>query len=322
MKRRIFYTYNPETDNFERYFPSGGTRLWNATKFILVSLLMGTFLCFLYFHFFDSPTEKALRKENLQLRSRYNVINRRLDNSLKIMEDIRNRDDNFYRVMLQMEPMSLGQRYAGVNNEKRYQEIKKMPDADLVTLLTQRLDLFDRQLYAQSLSFDQLRSSAAEQKDKLAHIPSVMPIDIKDYTVASGYGYRTDPIYGTTMFHAGLDFAAPMGTPVFATADGTVEDMGWKGGYGNCIDLGHGYNYTTRYAHLSEILVQPGKKVKRGELIGRVGSTGKSTGSHLHYEVRFKDEPQNPVNYYFMDLGPEEYAEMIRLTENAGHVMD
>ena len=322
MKRRIFYTYNPETDNFERFFPSGGERLWTLVKFLLLSIIMGVALFFLYIHFFDSPTEKALRKENSQLRSRYNVINRRLDNSLKVMEDIRNRDDNFYRVMLQLDPMSLGQRYAGLDNEKRYREIEKMPDADLVKLLTQRLDLFERQLYAQSLSFDQLRTAAIEQKDKLAHIPSIMPIDVKEYTMASGYGYRNDPIYGTTKFHEGLDFAATMGTPVFATADGTVEEAGWKGGYGNCVDLSHGYNYTTRYGHLSEILVSPGKEVKRGELIGRVGSTGKSTGPHLHYEVRFKGEPQNPVNYYFMDVGPEEYAEMIRIAENAGHVMD
>ncbi|MDE6027641.1 MAG: peptidoglycan DD-metalloendopeptidase family protein, partial [Muribaculaceae bacterium] len=315
-------TYNPETDNFERFFPSGGERLWRVVKFVLLSILMGGVIFLLYFHLFESPTEKALRKENSQLRSRYNVINRRLDNSLKVMEDIRNRDDNFYRVMLQLDPMSLGQRYAGLDNERRYKEIEWMPDADLVKLLTQRLDLFERQLYAQSLSFDQLRKSAGEQKDKLAHIPSVMPIDVKDYTVASGYGYRNDPVYGTTKFHEGIDFAAAIGTPVFATADGIVEESGWKGGYGNCIDLSHGYNYTTRYGHLSEVLVAAGKKVKRGELIGKVGSTGKSTGPHLHYEVRFKDEVQNPVNYYFMDLSPAEYSEMIRLADNAGHVMD
>lgn len=322
MKRRIFYIYSPETDNFERFFPSGGERLWKATKFVLLSIAMGFIIFLLYLHLFESPTEKALRKENSQLKSRYNVINRRLDNSLKVMEDIRNRDDNFYRVMLQLDPMSLGQRYAGLDNERRYKEIENMPDADIVKLLTQRLDLFERQLYAQSLSFDQLRVSAIEQKDKLAHIPSVLPIDVKDYTVASGYGYRNDPIYGTTKFHEGLDFAAQIGTPVFATADGVVEDAGWKGGYGQCIDLSHGYNYITRYGHLSEILVEPGKTVKRGEMIGKVGSTGKSTGPHLHYEVRFKDEAQNPVNYYFMDLSPEEYSEMIRLADNAGHVMD
>lgn len=140
--------------------------------------------------------------------------------------------------------------------------------------------------------------------------------------MSSGYGVRRDPIYGSSKFHAGLDFAAKTGTPVFATADGVVTEAGRQSGYGNCIDISHGYNYLTRYAHLSEVLVKPGQEVKRGEMIGKVGSTGKSTGPHLHYEVRFKGEPQNPVNYYFMDVTPEQYAEMVQLAENAGHVMD
>ena len=156
----------------------------------------------------------------------------------------------------------------------------------------------------------------------MAHIPSIIPIDVKDYTMSSGYGYRRDPVYGSTKFHAGLDFAEKNGIPVYATGDGTVTVAERKSGYGNCIDIDHGYNYLTRYAHLSEILVSPGQSVKRGDYIGKVGSTGKSTGPHLHYEVRFKDEPQNPVNYYFMDLTPEQYAEMVREAENAGHVMD
>lgn len=286
------------------------------------SLLSGAVLYVLAFYLFGTPTEDSLRRENAMLKSQYNVLNRRLDNSLKIMGDIQNRDDNFYRVMMQMEPMSRSQRFAGLDNEKRYREIQKLPDAGLVKLLTQRLDLFDRQLYAQSISFDQLRIEAGRQKEKIARIPSIIPIDIKDYTMSSGYGYRRDPVYGSTKFHAGLDFAAKTGTPVYATGDGTVEVAERKSGYGNCIDISHGYNYLTRYAHLSEILVAPGQEVKRGDLIGKVGSTGKSTGPHLHYEVRFKDEPQNPVNYYFMDVSPEQYAEMVREAENAGHVMD
>lgn len=149
-----------------------------------------------------------------------------------------------------------------------------------------------------------------------------MPISISDYTMSSGYGIRRDPIYGSSKFHAGLDFAAQTGTPVYATADGEVTVADRRSSYGNCIDISHGYNYLTRYAHLSKIMVKAGQSVKRGEVIGLVGSTGKSTGPHLHYEVRFKDEPQNPVNYYFMDLTPEQYAEMVQLAENAGHVMD
>lgn len=322
MKRQIFYIYNPETDNFERVFPSLKGRLLHVLRIGGLSLLMGIGIYFIIFYALDAPTEQNLRKENAVLKSQYNILNRRLDNSLKVMEDIQNRDDNFYRVMMQMDPVGHGQRMAGLDNEKRYQELQKIPDAGLVKILTQRLDLFERQLYAQSLSFDELRTSASKQKDKLAHIPSVIPINIKDFTMSSGYGVRRDPIYGSSKFHAGLDFAAKAGTPVFATADGRVTEADRKGGFGNCIDIAHGYNYVTRYAHLSEILVKTGQEVKRGEMIGKVGSTGKSTGSHLHYEVLFKNEPQNPVNYYFMDLTPEEYAEMVRIAENAGHVMD
>lgn len=322
MKRPIYYIYNPETDNFERVFPSIKGRIWGFLRIGCLSLLIGIGLYFVIFYSFEAPTEQNLRKENAILKSQYNILNRRLDNSLKVMANIQNRDDNFYRVMMQMDPVGYGQRIAGLDNEKRYRELQNTPDAGLVRLLTQRLDLFERQLYAQSLSFDQLKETASKQKDKLAHIPSVIPINIKDFTMSSGYGVRRDPIYGSSKFHTGLDFAAKTGTPVFATADGKVTEAGRQSGYGNCIDISHGYNYLTRYAHLSEILVKPGQEVKRGEMIGKVGSTGKSTGSHLHYEVRFKDEPQNPVNYYFMDLTPEEYAEMVQLAENAGHVMD
>lgn len=322
MKRPIYYIYNPETDNFERVFPSFKSKLLGFLRLAGLSLLIGIGIYAIIFYALDAPTEKNLRKENATLKSQYNILNRRLDNSLKIMANIQNRDDNFYRVMMQMDPVGYGQRMAGLDNEKRYHELQNIPDAGLVKLLTQRLDLFERQLYAQSLSFDQLCATASKQKDKLAHIPSVIPINIKDFTMSSGYGVRRDPIYGSSKFHAGLDFAAKTGTPVFATADGKVTEAGRQSGYGNCIDISHGYNYLTRYAHLSEILVKPGQEVKRGEMIGKVGSTGKSTGPHLHYEVRFKDEPQNPVNYYFMDLTPEEYAEMVQLAENAGHVMD
>lgn len=322
MRKKALYTYNPDTDNFERVYPSWFGRIMRIIIFFICSVAFGGGICFLILYSSGETDETRLRKENAELRSKYNVLNRRLDNSLEIMRDIQTRDDNFYRVMMQMEPMSQSQRFAGLDNEKKYKDLKKLSDNGLVKLLTQRMDLFDRQLYAQSISFDQLKLEAGKQKDKLDHIPSVIPIQIKDYTVSSGYGYRNDPIYNTTKFHAGLDFAATMGTDVFATADGVIEWADRKSEYGNCIDISHGYNYTTRYGHLSEILVKKGQQVKRGDLIGKVGSTGKSTGPHLHYEVRYKDEPQNPVNYYFMDITPEQYAEMVREAENAGHVMD
>ena len=322
MEKKALYTYNPATDNFERFYPSIKTRLVKAGAILVSAAVWGTLLFVIFYFGLVNRSEEELREENSRLRSQYSVLERRVDASLKVMDHIRNRDDKFYRVMMQMDPMSVSQSYAGYDYEKSYAAMREMSDVALIDRLTRQVDLLDRQLYSQSQSFDQLRENALGQKDKMEHVPGVIPLHIKDYTMSSGYGVRRDPVYGTRKFHEGLDFAATTGTPVYATADGVVEVAERKGGYGNCIDIAHGYNYLTRYAHLSEILVKQGQNVKRGEMIGKVGSTGKSTGPHLHYEVRFKDEPQNPVNYYFLDLTPEEYAEMIQLAEDAGHVMD
>ncbi len=320
--KHVFYRYNPDTDNFERHYPTLKTRIATLGRYVAVGSVIGIGLYALLYFVFDTPTEQNLKEENNKLKSQYAILEKRLDNSIKVMEDIRNRDDNFYRVMMQMDPLSSKERYSGIENDSRLDELGHLNDAELVSRMNRSMDLLEHQIYSQSVSFDQLKAAAGEQKEKIACIPSVMPINVKDYTMSSGYGYRRDPVYGTAKFHEGLDFAAATGTPVFATADAIVEVADRKDAYGNCIDLNHGFNYLTRYAHLSQILVKPGQRVKRGEMIGKVGSTGKSTGSHLHYEVRFKGEPQNPVHYYFMDLTPQQYLDMIQLAENSGHVMD
>lgn len=320
--KQILYRYNPDTDNFERNYPTMRSRIAKGIRYLAVGGMLGIIFTLVFIYVFNAPTERNLKDQNRELKSKYAILEKRLDNSMKVMEDIRNRDDNFYRVMMQMDPLSSNQRLSGLNGTDRLGSIESLNDAQLIGRMTRAVDLLEQQIYSQSVSFDQLREMAGEQKNKIARIPSIMPIHVDDYTISAGYGYRRDPIYGTAKFHEGLDFAAPTGTPVFATADATVESAERKSNYGNCIDLNHGYNYSTRYAHLSQILVEAGQKVKRGELIGKVGSTGKSTGSHLHYEVRFKGEPQNPVNYYFMDLTPRQYADMIRRADNAGHVMD
>lgn len=322
MSKEALYRYNSDTDNFERVYPSFKRRVAKGLLFTGASLLTGFLFYILFYTFSGGVKEQSLRRENSDLRSQYRILSRRLENSMKIMTDIQKRDDNFYRVMMEMDPMGNSRGVGNDNPDSRYRNIRRMGDNSLVASLSKGIDCLDRQLYAQSISFDQLAKASRLQEDKIAHVPGVLPINVSDYTMSSGYGYRKDPVYGTTKFHAGLDFAANTGTPVFATGDGKVEKADRREGYGNCVDISHGYNYMTRYGHLSEITVQEGQQVKRGDMIGRVGSTGKSTGPHLHYEVRFKDEPQNPVNYYFMDLTPDQYAEMVREAENAGHVMD
>ncbi len=320
MPKNVFYKYNPETDNFERFYPTLRSRLMSAVKTCGLALLFAALLFILVFYCFDSPTEKNLRAENAQLRSQYGILSKRLDNSMKILSHIQDRDDNFYRVMMQMDPMTPDQRLGGLENESRYKELRKLNDASLVATLSRNMDLMERQLYAQVQSFDQLRAAMNTQEERLSHVPSVIPI--ANYTLAAGFGFRRDPVSGLSRHHDGIDLASPSGTPVVATGNGVVIHAERLPGYGNCIDIDHGYNYTSRYAHLRDMKVKAGDEVKRGDIIGTVGSTGKSTAPHLHYEVRFKDEPQNPVNYYFMDLTPEDYASMLQTSENAGHVMD
>lgn len=322
MKRRKYYLYNPETDNFERYYPSIKDRTKSLIVYLLVGLLLAVGFYFLIFYLFETPTVENLTAENRELKQQYQVLEKRLDASLRIMSEIQDRDTNFYRVLLQMDPEKSASINNNVNPLSIVPQMRNMGDSKLVDMLLKRIDTLDIQLLNQAVSFNRIRDVALHNQDKLDHTPSVLPINIKDYTMSSGYGIRIDPVYRSHKFHAGLDFAADMGTQVFATADGKISFADKKSGYGNCIEIDHGYNYMTRYAHLSKILIPQGKEVKRGELIGLVGSTGKSTGPHLHYEVHFKNKPQNPVNYYFMDLSPEEYDEMIEMAENAGHVMD
>lgn len=322
MSNRIFYKYNPETNNFERFYPSMKERFASWMKIASAALILAAIFVILFNYLIATPNEKNLRAENKRLKSQYGVMSARMENMLEVMDKMEDRDDNFYRVMMQLDPMSDARRLSGIDFENRYSQLSKLSDSRLVEQLSNRMNLLEKRIYSQLQSFDQLEEALSNQQDRLAHIPSVIPINIADYTMSSGYGYRVDPIYGSSKFHEGLDFAASKGTDVFATGDGKVTVAGREAGYGNCIDIDHGYNYLTRYAHLSEVMVKPGEEVKRGQLIGKVGSTGKSTGPHLHYEVRYKDVPQNPVNFYFMDLTPEEYYEMIQIAENAGHVMD
>ena len=157
----------------------------------------------------------------------------------------------------------------------------------------------------------------------LENLPAIQPVLNRNLTrMASGYGWRIDPVYHSRRFHAGMDFTAPVGTNIFVTGNGTVQSAGWEQGYGNCVQVNHGYGYVTLYGHMSAIKARVGQKVKRGDVIGLVGSTGKSTGPHLHYEVHFKGQVMNPQNYYFLDLSPAEYDRMVQMSNNAGQTFD
>lgn len=323
MSKKVFYRLNPVTEEFERVYTSRRQRMWVSCRHIIEGIAVAAALFLCVYAIVDLPKEKMLRARNRELEDRLRLLDSRLDDAVEVMNDLATRDNNLYRAIMQIDPMTPASRYAGIDVTPDSTLYSIVSDKALVNSLTAKLNLLERQVAAQSMSFSEIARALSNDKDRLQHIPSIQPISEKDMTqMASGYGWRVDPVYGTSKHHDGMDFASPIGTPVYATGDGTVIKAGWDGAYGNAIDIDHGYNYLTRYAHLSEVLVSPGQEIHRGDLIGKVGSTGKSTGSHLHYEVRLKGTPQNPVNYYFQDLTPEEYALMVEQAENAGHVMD
>ena len=321
--RKVYYIYNPKTRTYDRIYPTVRQRALSILRRLFVGMGLGAGSFIILLLIFGSPSEKELRIENTRLLAQYNVLSHRLDEAMGVMQDIQQRDDNLYRVVLQADPVSDAVRKAGYGGTNRYEQLRDMANADLVINTTQKLDMLNRQLYIQSKSFDEVVDLCKSHDEMLKCIPAIQPVSNKDLKqTASGYGTRIDPIYKTVKFHSGMDFSANVGTPVYATGNGVVRKAGWEGLYGNCIQIDHGFGYVTRYAHLSKIDVRVGQKVVRGETIGKVGTTGKSTGPHLHYEVMVKGQIVNPVNYYFMDLNADDYDRMVEIAANHGKVFD
>lgn len=321
--RKVYYIYNPKTRTYDRVYPTVRQRVMSLLRSLFVGMGFGIGAFLLFLWIFGTPSEKELRIENSRLQAQYDVLSHRLDEALTVMKDLQQRDDNLYRVMLQADPIADPVRRASYGGTNRYEELMDLANADLVVNTTQKMDMLDRQLYIQSQSFDEVVKLCKENDEKLKCIPAIQPVANKDlkYT-ASGYGLRIDPIYNTTKFHEGMDFSANIGTPVYATGNGVVTKAGWQSGYGKIIKIDHGYGYETWYAHLNDMDVRVGQKVVRGQVIGEVGNTGKSTGPHLHYEVHVKGRVVNPVNYYFMDLNADDYDKMIQMAANHGKVYD
>jgi murein DD-endopeptidase MepM/ murein hydrolase activator NlpD len=320
MSKKAKFHFNPDTLSYEKIEPTIKNKLGKATLHIVSSIFVG-FIFFLLFSFLiDSPKEKQLKQTNETLTFQYKLLNKRLDQMQTVMENMQQRDNNLYRVIFQADPIPEQARHY-IDNTEKYENSMSTPE--ILNATVKRIDNLSKMIYTQSQSFDDLTQLAKNNEEKLKHIPAIQPVLNKDLTrLASGYGYRIDPIYRTRKMHQGMDFTAPIGTDVYATGDGTVIYSGWMQGYGNTIEIDHGFGYRTLYGHLNKVIARKGKKVKRGDIVGLVGNTGKSTGPHLHYEVIFKDKNVDPKNYYFLDLSPEEYDRMIQLARNAGQVLD
>lgn len=321
--RKVYYIYNPKTRTYDRIYPTIRQRMLSYVRRLMLGIGLGAGSFLLLLFIFGSPSEKDLRTENARLQAQYNILSHRLNEALEVMKRLQQRDDNLYRFIMQADPVADGLRTASYSETNRYEELTDMANAELVVNTTQKMDLLARQIYVQSESFDEVVDLCKQHDEMLTCIPAIQPVANKNLKqTASGYGMRIDPIYKTLKFHSGMDFSANVGTPVYVTGNGKVVQAGWDGLYGKCIVIDHGFGYTTRYAHLNKISVKVGQQVKRGETIGEVGSTGKSTGPHLHYEVHVKGQVVNPVNYYFMDLTADEYDRMVEMAANHGKVYD
>jgi murein DD-endopeptidase MepM/ murein hydrolase activator NlpD len=323
MKGKNKYKINPQTLALEQV--EHGLRYWlrQTGIYIFGGIVLGVVFLYLFLYFFPSPREKQLLKEKETIQSQMEMLNSQVDQMQIVMTDLQQRDDNLYRVLFGAEPIPLSIRQGTQRKIDYYEQLGQMTNSQLVADLALKIDILEKELYVQAKSYDEIVELTKTKEIRMEHIPAIQPVMNKDLKrVASGYGMRIDPVYHVRRFHQGMDFTAPTGTEVFATGNAKVEFAGWKQGYGNTVILNHGYGYKTLYAHLYKILVRKGQKVRRSDVIALVGNTGKSTGPHLHYEVRLNGRAVDPRNYYFYDLSPEEYDQMIQLSNNFGEMLD
>lgn len=318
------YKFNHDTLSFIKVRASFKQKFARGLTYLMSTIVITIVYYSIYTAFFDTPKERGLKREREELLLQFELLNGKYEQVETVLKDIQQRDENIYRTIFEAEPIPISVRTAGIGGTDRYSELEDLPNSDIVIEATKKLDKITKEIYIQTKSFDEIIDLAKNKEEMVKSIPAIQPISNTDLTrVASPFGVRIHPYYKVLKMHTGMDFTAPTGTEVYVTGDGVVVDVNHsKRGYGNTIIVDHGFGYKTLYAHLSQTLVNVGKKVKRGEVIGLVGNTGMSLAPHLHYEVRKQDEPINPVNFYFNDLTPEQYEKIIILAANSGQSLD
>jgi len=321
---KIRYQFNTKSLKIEKVQVTMKERLKRLAGSMAFGLVFGVVVIVLAYNFLSSPREKALINQLEQYKLQYKIMNDRMDNIQKVLSDVQDRDDNIYRVIFEAEPIPSEVRKAGFGGIDRYENLEGIANSEIIVNTAKRLDEITSQLVVQSKSYDEVFKLAKDKEKLIASIPAIQPVDFHDLRrIGSLFGYRTDPFYKVSKFHEGIDFAAAVGTPIYATGDGIVSVAAYNsGGYGNEIEINHGFSYETKYAHLSKIKVKVGQRVKRGEIIGLMGNTGKSTAPHLHYEVHKAGIPVNPIYFFFNDITPAEYQAMIELSSQPSQTMD
>lgn len=311
---KVKYYYDSDTLSYRKIERKKRTTF----KYIILFLTAAALFAFLFVsiasNYIESPKEKALKRELQNMKLQYSLLDKKMDEAERVLANVEDRDNNIYRLYFEANPIPEEQRKAGFGGVNRYKDLEGFDNSKLIKNTSQRMDILQKRIVVQSKSLDEIAKLAEDKEKFLATIPAIQPVRNKDLTrMASGYGYRTDPFTKARKFHYGMDFTAPRGTPVYATGDGVVVRAdNNSSGYGRHIRIDHGYGYLSLYAHLYKYNVGKNQRVKRGDIIGFVGSTGRSQAPHLHYEVFKDDERINPLNFYYGSLSAEEFNELLK----------
>lgn len=312
--KKIKYFYNTHTLRYEKLETPVRVKVLRVFGFLAAALVTAALISFFAFRFVGSPNERLLKMENDRLGDGYDQLSKELREVRQQMRDLEKRDNEVYRSIFEANPIPDSARAKAQEKVQQAAIIESMTGNQLYRSLLESINQLKNRIALQNKSYGEINERIKNKEKILAATPAIQPVSNKDLDrIASGFGYRIDPIYKTIKLHAGLDFTAPTGTPIYATADGVVTVSGFSdGGYGNHVVINHGYGYETLYGHMSRIKARRGQKVTRGEVIGYVGSTGKSTGPHLHYEVHKNGQKIDPVYFFYNDLSPEQFDRLLK----------
>lgn len=322
--KKIKYYYNTHSLRYEKLITPLRVKLLRFFSFMAVSFVTAAIIAYIAFRFIGSPSEKLLQAENARLKDRYNELARDVAALQLEMKELEKRDNEVYRSIFEATPIPDSARAKAIEQEAEIAKVERMEGAELVRSIKTSLQNLASRMQVQEGSYKEILSLITNKEKLLSATPAIQPVSNQDLNrIASGFGIRIDPIYKTPKMHAGLDFSAPQGTPIYATADGTVSKSGNYGdGYGNHVVINHGYGYETLYGHMFRVKARRGQRLKRGEIIGYVGSTGKSTGPHCHYEVHKNGRKLDPVYFFYNDLSPEQFNDLLKRAQASNQSFD
>jgi murein DD-endopeptidase MepM/ murein hydrolase activator NlpD len=324
--KKVKYYYSTKTQRFEPLKVPLWKKLLRVFGLISAVMVCAGIVVALAFNYLQSPNEKRMNAQLSYLEEKYDLLKKDLHATQSQLKELEERDNNVYRVIFEADPLADSIRMGRIKVDEKELEKRLAPfsNEELVLNLDKSMNALKNRLKHQSKSYDTLQRFIENKQEMLASIPSIQPISNKQLEhIASGFGARIDPIYKIMKFHAGLDFSAPTGTPIYATGNGIIESANYHAsGFGNHIWIRHGYGYRTHYCHMVKMKSSPGQSVKRGEVIGWVGSTGKSTGPHCHYEVEKGGEKMDPIHFFYNDLKPEDFERIVKIAQASNQAFD